>query len=385
MSYELMAAHEAFFKEHVENLRVHRQGIQAIARCPFHEDKVQSLSINLATSQWTCHAGCGHGNALTFSRRKGVSPPDVSGDPVTPPARPVPQTTDATSEKAGSKRGAARGSECAEAAPATSAKKIVMEYQYEFEDGSPAFQVVRFEPKGFAQRRLEGGRWIWGTGDVRRVPYRLPKIISSDGLIFLVEGEKDVHRLEREGLLATTTPMGASNWRSEYAQHFKGRKVVILPDNDEPGENYAQAAARDIRAAGGLVKLVRLPSLPAHGDVSDYLDDPRHSRETLLYLVRSAPVVGEVSHAAIAPVEYFAGIGLYVVDGAGSLPHEFRSLCKEAFETITKSFGENRDPRVHEKVDAADIVWKDCRTKGQYLGFLRLMKEAHEISVTVPA
>ena len=55
-------------------------------------------------------------------------------------------------------------------------RHIVAEYNYTDEAGKLLFQVVRYVPKGFAQRRPDGnGGWVWGLGDTRRVLYRLPE------------------------------------------------------------------------------------------------------------------------------------------------------------------------------------------------------------------
>ena len=49
-------------------------------------------------------------------------------------------------------------------------------YQYTDETGVLLYEVLRYEPKTFRQRRPDGnGGWIWQLGDVRRVPYRLPE------------------------------------------------------------------------------------------------------------------------------------------------------------------------------------------------------------------
>lgn len=32
------------------------------ARCPLHEDKNASASVNIEEQRWTCHAGCGFGD-----------------------------------------------------------------------------------------------------------------------------------------------------------------------------------------------------------------------------------------------------------------------------------------------------------------------------------
>jgi putative DNA primase/helicase len=165
---------------------------------------------------------------------------------------------------------------------AAGGKKEISEiYDYQDEKGNLLHQTIRFEPKEFRQRRPAGadeeGEWVWSLKDSRLVPYRLPEILAA-GLepIFLVEGEKDVHRLEALGeVIATTLPMGAGKWREEYAAHFAGRWVVLVPDFDEPGLEGAEKIARELFEVADRVGVLFLESLwsqakPGH-DIADWL------------------------------------------------------------------------------------------------------------------
>ena len=118
------------------------------------------------------------------------------------------------------------------------ARRIVATYPYRDEQEEVLFEVCRYEPKDFLQRAPDGaGGWRWSLKGVRRVLYRLPELVAAapDVTVFLAEGEKDADRLSSLGLIATTCPGGANNWRSEYTEALSGRKVVILPDNDPAG------------------------------------------------------------------------------------------------------------------------------------------------------
>jgi 5S rRNA maturation endonuclease (ribonuclease M5) len=131
-------------------------------------------------------------------------------------------------------------------------REIVETYPYTDENGAALFEVVRFKPKDFRQRRPDG---TWGIKGVRRVLYRLPKVleaVKSGQRVWIVEGERDVHALEAAGQVATCNPGGAGKWRSEYSQVLAGAHVVIVADNDEPGEKHALAvkASVEARAAG---------------------------------------------------------------------------------------------------------------------------------------
>ena len=104
--------------------------------------------------------------------------------------------------------------------------------------------------------------------------YRLPELLAADSAhtVFVVEGEKDVDRLWAGGLVATTNPHGAGKWRPEYGESLRGRHVVILPDNDAPGRAHGEHVAHALHDQAASVRVVRLPGLAEHGDVSDWLD-----------------------------------------------------------------------------------------------------------------
>ncbi|MCX5638139.1 MAG: topoisomerase, partial [Planctomycetota bacterium] len=115
-------------------------------------------------------------------------------------------------------------------------------YDYRDESEQLLYQVVRYKPKDFRQRRPDDkDGWIWNLDGVRCVPYRLPELLKSSmqDFVFIAEGEKDCDRLSGMGFTATTCPMGAGKWLNEYNKYFEGRLVVILPDNDTAGKKHA--------------------------------------------------------------------------------------------------------------------------------------------------
>ena len=180
--------------------------------------------------------------------------------------------------------------------------RIVAIYDYRDESGQLLFQVVRFEPKSFAQRRPDGrGGFVWDLDGVRRVPYRLPQLLNTVGTVYVPEGEKDADRVADLGLTATCNPCGAGNWRDEFNQHFAGRDVVILPDNDGAGLERAERFARVVFPVGKSVRVVWLAGLPPKGDVSDWLD-AGHTVAELEEVVAQTPLYspGEAESAPVA-------------------------------------------------------------------------------------
>lgn len=129
--------------------------------------------------------------------------------------------------------------------------RIVATYGYTDEAGALLFEVVRFDPKDFRQRRPDGaGGWDWKVAGVRRVPYRLPRVLEAavaGGRVFVVEGEKDVEALERAGEVATCNPGGAGKWRPEFAEYLAGAgEVVIVRDKDAAGVKHAADVAASL-------------------------------------------------------------------------------------------------------------------------------------------
>jgi hypothetical protein len=170
--------------------------------------------------------------------------------------------------------------------------EITAEYPYTDEQGNLLFQVVRYSPKSFRQRRPDGaGGWTWKLDNVRRVPYRLPELIAGvarNRWIIVVEGEKDADRLVREGFVATCNSGGAGKFLPSFAPHFKGAKVAILPDCDKPGRAHAQKVASLLSPVASKVKIIELPGRSNHCDVSDFLDGGGSAQE-LKRLIVGAP------------------------------------------------------------------------------------------------
>lgn len=154
-------------------------------------------------------------------------------------------------------------------------RRIVAEYSYQAEHGRLAYQTVRYEPKDFRQRRPdEKGQWIYDLRGVTRIPYRLPELLKAPlgELVYVVEGEKDADSLAHHGLVATTNVGGAGNWQESCNRYFKGRHVVILPDNDDKGRDHAKKVKAALHGIAASIKVVELPDLPEKSDVSDWLE-----------------------------------------------------------------------------------------------------------------
>jgi hypothetical protein len=235
-------------EEIAELLRGKRSGAGWSAPCPAHEDQNASLSIGEGRDGkllLKCHAGCTFEAILAAIRALGGSQPQAE--------RPI-----STPEKL----------------------TVVAEYLYTHADGTPFATKTRYvnEQGEKTFRWKKDGKPT--LGEAKAPLYRLHEIQAKEA-VYIPEGEKDVDRLWALGLPATCNPDGASKntqqpkWTAEHTQQLVQagvKRVAILADHDEAGLAHAHAVARACQAAGIITKLVELPGLTEHQDVSDWLD-----------------------------------------------------------------------------------------------------------------
>ena len=157
--------------------------------------------------------------------------------------------------------------------------KRVAQYVYRDENGAAVHGVTRCDHKCFAQWRPDNGtksgrRWSLndkeGNRLVRVVPYRLPdilKAVAADRVIWIAEGEKDVHALVDRGLQATCNAAGAGKWTEEHAQFLRGADVTIVADRDIPGRRHAEHVVETLR---GLARSVYVVQAATGKDAADH-------------------------------------------------------------------------------------------------------------------
>lgn len=130
--------------------------------------------------------------------------------------------------------------------------------------------------------------------------YNIHGIVKSDKII-LVEGEKCAKALIHKGICATTA-MGGANASIEKTDWspLKGKDIIIWPDNDLPGKEYAERVANFLKAKN--VKSITILNIsenkPEKWDCADAIEEDLNienfiesTTKTLAYSRKSTPLL----------------------------------------------------------------------------------------------
>jgi putative DNA primase/helicase len=247
--------------------RVRRCGGGWQAPCPAHDDRAPSLSIGTGDDGRVllhCHAGCTIEEVVDAL---GLSVADLF-----PPTPGHARATFNPDKNAGKCYATAAD---AVTSLARQCGEPAGRWDYHDPLGSLVGVVLRFDrgeaKKDFRPIRRDDDGWRVGAMPDPRPLYRLPEVIKAE-TVLVCEGEKAADAACAIGFVATTSAGGSqapgkSDWRP-----LAGKRVVILPDNDDPGRKYADDVASLAGGAGAAeVKVVELAGLPPKGDVADWV------------------------------------------------------------------------------------------------------------------
>jgi len=230
-------------------------------RCPAHDDRHPSLDLAAVDGKllFICRAGCGQDAVLAALRERGLWPEKGQGT--------VPETKLGVSKTATRTTSVPKG-------------KPVARYEYRDANGQILGTKIRYEwNEGGERRKSFEWRSSHGTSGLKDGVelglYRAERVAAAslDTPIHIVEGEKCVHAVESLELMATCGPHGSdTKWTTVLTDVLRGRHVRLLPDNDEPGRKYAEAAANALFGIAASITIVALPGLPEKGDIADWLE-----------------------------------------------------------------------------------------------------------------
>jgi putative DNA primase/helicase len=207
---------------HAIGKKVTRKDDRLDAQCPAHDDGTPSFGVTRGNTRpvvLNCLAGC---NPDAIMAALGFAWTDL-GENTTTPTPPA-------------------------------------EYVYVNTKGKPVYKVCRGANKKFWQQHISpAGDWVNGLKGVTPLPYHLDELVVAlehRRTVWIAEGEKDVDRLRAEGVCATCNSGGAGGWKPVHSEWFNGADVVIVADNDEPGQAHAANVAEQLTARGCTVRIV---------------------------------------------------------------------------------------------------------------------------------
>ena len=267
-----MLENETYFRRSLPGAVFSGSGDWLSTSCIFHDDETPSFNVNFKTGQWRCHA-CDIGGTHIALEKKLLDCDDNW----------------TVLQSIAAKMGIKLRLRSKYVGQTPTHKHI-----YIGVDGYPSFFVNRYEDGGARVGRFVGSRTIWNLKGLRRVLYKLPDVRRA-GTVLLVEGEKKADILfnldlrDTDGRPVTvTTPFGGANgWRFEYAEELRRKRVLVLPDSDQPGQRFCQAVEASLQKAGIEFRTVNFSEYG--NDVRDFLKD--HTAEDLSEFIGSDWVV----------------------------------------------------------------------------------------------
>ena len=274
------------------HVHLSRKGTEWRGHCPFHNDKKPSFLVNPHKRVWGCFV-CGvGGDVIDFLKRRGMEHEQIirelggggGGQAAATPTRA------ASTQVAGVRPANIRHPRMGEP---------VATWEYYTAAGELWGLVCRFETTEgkqvlpytcHASSASGAGGWKWAGFDEPRPLYNLPDIIARpDAPIIITEGEKAAEAAKRlyKGAVASCWQGGTNAWRKADWGVVAGRRVILWPDNDEPGRK-AMAEVAGYIAHGCEVQMVDVPAeMPAKWDVADADWTAAEAREWLRGRLRS--------------------------------------------------------------------------------------------------
>ncbi|MEX2216178.1 MAG: DUF3987 domain-containing protein [Phycisphaeraceae bacterium] len=256
------------------------------ARCSAHDDSDPSLSIGLGDDGRVllhCFGGCAPESIVAAL---GLTMADLMPSGSTGP----PSQRKKSNAPAGRPRRSKQSGKSMKVYPTAreAVEALEQEYgprsadwTYSDLDGEPVSMVIRWNKatgKVIRPVSRNGSGWSACGMTEPRPLYELPSLLNSNGgRVFVGEGEKVADALRAVGLQATTSPHGSKSAKKADWSPLAGREVVILPDNDDAGERYADDVAELLSKLTPvpMVRRVTLPDLPAKGDTVDFIEARR--------------------------------------------------------------------------------------------------------------
>lgn len=253
-----------------------------LASCPVphhgqgNGDKHPSLSVTDGEDGnilFKCHGGCDQQSVFSTIKDMGILPQLPDRPEYLASVKPIPLIAVPTLEQ---------------------------EWHYTDEDGISLFLKQRYktyDAKGKTYKTLRvmpDGSRVGKLGDCRIVPYRLPEVrqaVADGRAVYICEGEKAADALASLGVVATTSHAGAGGWNPDLNQYFTGANIVVVPDNDIAGWNYAHKIVESLFGTTKSIRVLDLPLTNPKEDAYEWVNKYGGTRTLLAQIAKACPVV----------------------------------------------------------------------------------------------
>lgn len=149
--------------------------------------------------------------------------------------------------------------------------------------GTPLFWRIRAKhpdtgAKWIRPMKRDGASYVLGEpsadhGGEGKPLYRLHELAArADEVVIVTEGEHKADLLSALGLLVTTSGAADSAAKADWTP-LAGREVRVWPDNDDPGQRYAEAVSAVLAPMDCTVRVLDVAALALgpKGDAADWL------------------------------------------------------------------------------------------------------------------
>jgi putative DNA primase/helicase len=262
-------------------LHLEKRGADHIGICPFHDDHKSSLQVNQTKQIYKCFACGAGGDAIDFLTRMGrtfqeacleLGGGDISGAVEPQKREPIP----------------ARPNSWKQIKPTGPVQHAIQHYRHgiaqnfwTYRDalGDVIGYVCRFDVPGGKEvipyvYATDGSRseWRWMGFENPRPLYNLDLIHKNQSAtVILVEGEKTadaISRINDSSLFIVTTWIGGANGidKADFSP-IADRRVILWPDNDEPGRKAMFEISKKLNGEKSWVHVPK--SFPEKWDAAD--------------------------------------------------------------------------------------------------------------------
>ena len=283
-----------------DGVKLQGSGTELNARCPLHDDRTASMSVNTEKGFYNCH-GCGaSGDAWTYLMAgRDMSERDAKAylqrglKIVGGTEARKPEKAPYVFKKLPSKNAA--GSPC------------IATHTYNDKDGNRVFVIRRYaklpeDATDDARKKwrkcdmwspVDGGWVAKRTATGKKPLYRLPELLGAEKTqqVMIVEGEKcaDAVAAAFGKAVVTTWSGGKSNEEQTDWKPIHGRPVLLVSDADEGGRECMERLGAKLHAHCPKVRIVLSPG-DDKTDIADWIEKGGGSeaRAKIVELVKDA-------------------------------------------------------------------------------------------------